>query len=117
MQVNENKVMPPIIFLGNKKDLTDVNPDARMVSSQDVNDLIGACQQAVDRTAQGARRQPQQQQQQTGATPNWSILHYETSALTGEKIDSIFDNMVREIRSRRRPSGEKRKKDSWCFLL
>lgn len=100
--------MPPIIFLGNKKDLIDVNPDSRMVSSQDVNDLIDECQKVVDRNVAmvgGAEKR------------NWSILHYETSALTGEKVDSIFDNMVREIRARRRPSDVKAKKESWCFLL
>lgn len=107
--------MPPIIFLGNKKDLIDVNPDARKVSYQDVNDLIGECQKVVNRnsSAQGAGGVGGSAEQR-----NWSILHYETSALTGEKVDSIFDNMVREIRARRRPSDEKtRKKDSWCFLL
>ena len=104
--------MPPIIFLGNKKDLIDVNPDARMVSSQDVNDLLAECQKVVDRnmTTAGSGGGGSE-------TRNWSVLHYETSALTGEKVDSIFDNMVREIRARRRPSGTQPKKDSWCFLL
>jgi hypothetical protein len=100
--------MPPIILLGNKKDLIDMNPDARKVSSQDVNDLIAECDKVVNRTAQSS----------ASVDSIWSILHYETSALTGEKIDTIFDNMVREIRARQRPaSKDKKKKDSWCFLL
>lgn len=109
-QVNENKEMPPIIILGNKKDLVDVSPDARRVSSQDVNDLISECERAVRRASP----------QSIGDDSSWSVLHYETSALTGEKVDSIFDNMVREIRIRRRQgmaAGERKSKVSWCFLL
>ena len=99
--------MPPIIFLGNKKDLIDVNPDARQVSSQDVNDLIAECEKVISKTSVAA-----------AASSNWTTIHYETSALTGEKIDSIFDNMVRKIRCRRKPSStENKKKSSWCFLL
>lgn len=101
--------MPPIIILGNKKDLTDGNPDSRCVTPQDVNDLIAECQRIADKSATSSSLE---------GTANWSVLHYETSALTGEKVDTIFENMVREIRSRRRASGiPKKKKESWCFLL
>jgi len=107
-QVNENRDMPPIIFLGNKKDLIDVNPDARKVLSEDVNELLSECDSMINR---GGRDTPEGR--------NWTKLHYETSALTGEKIDLIFDNMVREIRSRRtpQPTDKKKAESSWCFLL
>lgn len=100
--------MPPIIFLGNKKDLIDVNPDAKKVLAEDVNELLAECDNMINR---GSNSPPEGR--------NWTNLHYETSALTGEKIDLIFDNMIREIRSRRKPqqTDQKKSESSWCFLL
>ena len=45
----------------------------------------------------------------------WSMLHFETSALSGERVEEIFEIMVREVRRRRQPVQKKKK--SWCFLL
>ena len=109
-QVNENKSIPPIVFLGNKKDLIDLDPDARMVSHLDINGIMGECEKAVARTEAVGEGDVKIEK-------NWNILHYETSALTGEKIDNIFDNIIREIRARRTPTKMTRKKGSWCFLL
>lgn len=49
------------------------------------------------------------------ANQTWSVLHYETSALNGERIDEIFEVMIREIRKRRQPVVKQ--KSSWCFLF
>ena len=115
--------MPPIIFLGNKKDLLDVNPAARQVSSEDVNAMMAECNNVISKNATamggaGAAAAGGGGGGESTEGSNWTTLHYETSALTGEKIDSIFDNMVREIRCRRKPSAaDKKKSPSWCFLL
>jgi hypothetical protein len=99
-------LIPPVIFLGNKKDLTDKDPDAKAVTSEDTEKLIQACKVAISRL-----------QVSSTATTNvtWSVLHYETSALSGERIDEIFEVMIREIRHRRQPVVKK--KSSWCFLF
>lgn len=51
----------------------------------------------------------------TIANQTWSVLHFETSALNGERIDEIFEVMIREIRKRRQPIVKQ--KSSWCFLF
>jgi hypothetical protein len=95
-----------VIFLGNKKDLIDKDPDAKAVSPEDIEKLLQTCKVAISRL------------QVSSSSPSnitWSVLHYETSALSGERIDEIFEVMVREVRTRRQPIAKK--KSSWCFLL
>eukprot|EP00602_Paraphysomonas_sp_CaronLab_P005623 CAMPEP_0185026152 /NCGR_PEP_ID=MMETSP1103-20130426/10123_1 /TAXON_ID=36769 /ORGANISM="Paraphysomonas bandaiensis, Strain Caron Lab Isolate" /LENGTH=295 /DNA_ID=CAMNT_0027559641 /DNA_START=56 /DNA_END=940 /DNA_ORIENTATION=- len=105
-QVSEGRSqIPPIIFLGNKKDLTDRDPDAKAVTADDVDRLMRACALASERV----RLDDASEAIQANAT--WSMLHFETSALSGEKIDEIFEVMVREIRKRRQPTEKKKK--SW----
>ncbi len=106
-QISDGKQnVPPIIILGNKKDIIDKDPDARAVSSDDISKLMRACKTAIDNSHVKDR---------SGANVSWQIQHFETSALSGEKIDEIFEVMVREIRRRRQPIVQKKK--SWCFLL
>lgn len=97
-----------MIFLGNKKDLTDKDPDAKAVTPDDIEKLIQACKVTISRL----------QMSNNSSSPSnitWSVLHYETSALSGERIDEIFEVMIREIRHRRQPIVKK--KSSWCFLF
>lgn len=106
-QISDGKqFVPPIIFLGNKKDLIDRDPQSRVISQEDINKLIRTSQLAVDKA---------RVKQHNGENITWQIQHYETSALSGERIDEIFEGMVREIRKRRQPAVTKKK--SWCWLL
>lgn len=79
------------------------------VTPDDVERLMQACSAASTRVnlsdQSSARR----------ANITWSMLHFETSALSGERVEEIFEIMVREIRRRRQPVEKKKK--SWCFLL
>ncbi|CAE7564296.1 unnamed protein product, partial [Symbiodinium microadriaticum] len=101
--------VPPVLFIGNKKDLTDKDPDSKQVTPDDVERLLQACSVASTRVNLS----------DSGSTgrsnTTWSMLHFETSALSGERVEEIFEIMVREIRRRRQPAQKKKK--SWCFLL
>lgn len=114
-QVNEGKTrVPPVIFVGNKKDITDREPDARAVSADDVSRVMHACKAAVDRIRVSQERYGSQEEEDHV----WPLLHFETSALSGERIDEIFDILVREIRKgKKEPKTVKKSRWSWCFLF
>ena len=109
-QVSEGRdQVPPVLFIGNKKDLTDKDPDSKQVTPDDVERLMQSCSAAstrVNLSDQGSSGR---------VNVTWSMLHFETSALSGERIEEIFEIMVREVRKRRQPVEKKKK--SWCFLL
>jgi GTPase SAR1 family protein len=103
--------VPPIIFVGNKKDLTDDKSHVRAVSPDDVANVMRSCEEASSRI---------QLRDSEKHEAGWSMLHFEASALSGEKIDEMFEILVREIRERRKPSLKKKKKgffSSWCNIL
>ena len=106
-------VIPPIIFVGNKKDLTDANKKLRAVAAEDVAQLMKTCEEIS-----GAG------QNHEAIEDGWAMLHFEASALSGEKIDDMFEILIREIsdRKKRNPSTVKKKKSSswfgkWCNIL
>lgn len=110
--------MPPIIFVGNKKDLTDSRPEQRAVKPEDIAHLMKVCEDMS--------RRIMLQRNVSGEVNNdegWPMLHFEASALSGERIDEMFEILVREIRDRkkRKPTIEKKKKSSWfgkwCTIL
>jgi small GTP-binding protein len=101
--------VPPIIFVGNKKDLTDSNPASRAVTSEDIARLIHACEAASARVIQ---KQNDHKSDESRIDSGWPILHFEASALSGERIDEMFEILVREIKDRRNPTSRK-KKDNW----
>jgi small GTP-binding protein len=114
-------VVPPIIFVGNKKDLTDVNPSRRSVAPDDVAFLMKACEEVSNRVKLQANPDCDLENSE-----GWSMLHFEASALSGEKIDQMFEILVREItdRKNRVPALQKKKKKKssswfgkWCTIL
>lgn len=115
-------LVPPIIFVGNKKDLTDIRPDRRSVSPTDVAQLMQACEEVSARIQLlGLQTNcPTEVEKSKG----WPMLHFEASALSGEKIDEMFEILIREIRDRKKrvPVFKKKKKSTnwfgkWCSIL
>jgi small GTP-binding protein len=113
---------PPIVIVGNKKDLTDSDPRRRAVNPEDVARLIHACERAGESIK--AQRPPGSEDRHDG----FSVLHFETSALSGEKVEEMFEVLVREIRERRDPAAQVRKGrgragqgksffETWCSVL
>lgn len=111
--------VPPIIFVGNKKDLTDSNPQYRAVSPEDIARVIKACDETSSRIAAQFNNGVAEEKCPDG----WPILHFEASALSGERIDEMFEVLVREIKDRKKRIAvtEKKKKSSWyknwCSIL
>ena len=109
--------VPPIIFVGNKKDLTDSRPEHRAVKPEDVAHLMKACEDMS--------RRVMLQRNVNGEVKNaegWPMLHFEASALSGERIDEMFEILVREIKDRKKrtPTVEKKKTSwlgKWCTIL
>ncbi len=109
--------IPPIIFVGNKKDLTDLNPRARAVSSEEVARLMHVCEETSTKIRQ---HQLGLEQKISGKGEGWPILHFEASALSGERIDEMFEILVREIKDRRTLVTPKKKRSffsRWCNIL
>lgn len=109
--------VPPIIFVGNKKDLTDSNPASRGVTSDDVARLMHACEAASARVMQ---KQIDVKSGENRIDSGWPMLHFEASALSGERIDEMFEILVREIKDRRNPTSRKKKENwfsKWCSVV
>ncbi len=107
--------VPPIIFVGNKKDLTDSNASRRAVTPDDVAQLMQTCEVLSSRVQLRPSELVDSKRNE-----GWPILHFEASALSGEKIDEMFEILVREIKDRRKPSASKQKKTKWyhrCTIL
>lgn len=97
---------PPVVFVGNKKDIVDREPEKRKVLKEDVEKLIKSYNKSIERVFP--------QQQGTGLTflteqirqneDQYNTIHFETSAFNNEKIPEVFDYIIREIRKNRSPT-------------
>lgn len=97
---------PPVVFVGNKKDVVDREPDKRKVLKEDVEKLIKSYNKNIERLfpQQGGLtflsengRQKEEYQ--------YNMIHFETSAYSGEKIPELFEFIIREVRKNRSPSS------------
>ena len=110
----------------------DADPDRRAVSLQSAQSFVQACRDVVNRIelASDLTGSPRSSRSAREA----SVLHFETSALTGEHTEAVFEhvvryecvhvcvcvyfwgfiNLCREVRKQRKPVEEKSR---WCFLL
>jgi len=66
-----------------------------------------------------AERQVRREEGQRWADQYGNSIYVECSALSGEQIDLCFENLVREIRKRRKgkQKREREKRRSWCSIL
>lgn len=109
--------MPPIIFVGNKKDLTDVDPRKRAISPEDVAQVMRTCEDLSSRLHQKT------DSTRDRSASGWPMLHFEASALSGERIDEMFEILIREIKDRKKGGSRISKKkssnwfDKWCIIL
>ncbi|KAF0683462.1 Aste57867_24496 [Aphanomyces stellatus] len=76
LQINETKKsLPPIIMVANKKDLVEQDPSKCQVTSEDGRRIAAS----------------------------YNAVYVETSALTGNNVNAVFDKFVVEARKRRVP--------------
>lgn len=94
---NGMNYLPPVAFVGNKKDIVDQEPDLRQVSHKDIEELLTSYRSTAY-TIKELNNFPQDP-----VTNPVLVTHFETSALSGESIDDMFEFIVREIRKLRRP--------------
>lgn len=109
--------VPPIIFVGNKKDLTDTSPQRKAVSPDDVAHLMKACEEISSRIAMRDEHSDMSKH-----TEGWHMLHFEASALSGERVDEMFEVLVREIKERKKRAPKVERKSQpwyqkWCTIL
>ena len=101
--------IPPVAFVGNKKDLTDREPDARDVTKADIDNIIKSYKEIINRirvvNGMASNSTVDIMGNRHDNENDYSILHFETSAFSGEKIEEMFEFIVRAIRKKRRPEA------------
>ena len=63
----------PIMLVGNKKDLVDADPSLREVTEEEVLKYVD----------------------------DWEAVHIETSALTGDNVAAVFEQLIRAVRTKK----------------
>lgn len=89
--------IPPAVFIGNKKDLVDRDPEARSVSKADVEKLIAKFKECSERARMSNGMAPS-----AGDNDSCEVFHFEASAYSGERIQETFEFLIRDIRRLRR---------------
>mmetsp|Transcript_3747 Transcript_3747/g.3877 ORF Transcript_3747/g.3877 Transcript_3747/m.3877 type:complete len:241 (-) Transcript_3747:67-789(-) len=89
--------IPPTVFIGNKKDILDRDPDTRMVSKSDVDQLLKTFRETCDKARRVNGIQPETEPQDL-----YNSIHFEVSARSAERVEDTFEYLIREIRKQQR---------------